>query len=189
MLGWIIVCVDDFAIVADDSVSNLVKEAIEKKWQISDKPLVPFGSGRTVEYLSVEITAAADGWQLSQGTYCDDLLTKWSMQDCRPIASLEDVPERIEDEEEPPLGGLNWLATRTRPDIAFTVSQLSSAVARAPQRALALGKRVLRYLAGARTHGLELRLATASKSGDVGAVLEGVGDASHEEGWAHTGYL
>ena len=62
MLGWIIVYVDDFAIVADDSVSNLVNDAIEKKWQISDKPLVPFGSGRTVEYLSVDITAAADGW-------------------------------------------------------------------------------------------------------------------------------
>ena len=63
---------------------------------------MPFGSKKTVEYLSVEITAASDGWQLSQSTYCDDLLTKWSMQECRPIASLEDVPERIEDEEEPP---------------------------------------------------------------------------------------
>ena len=104
---------------------------IEAKWQISDKPLVPFGSKKTVEYLSVERTTASDGWQLSQLTDCDDILTKWPMQACRSIASLEGVPERIKDEEEPPLaevrlaqrmaGGLNWLATRTRPDIAFVV--------------------------------------------------------------------
>ena len=84
-------------------------------------------------------------------------------------------------------GGLNWLATRTRPDIAFTVSQLASAAARAPQRALALGKRVLRYLAGARTHGLELRLSSAPRSGDPEAMIEGFGGASYEEGWAQTG--
>ena len=35
-------------------------------------------------------------------------------------------------------GGLNWLSTRTRPDISFTVSQLSSAAARAPLRAPAI---------------------------------------------------
>ena len=54
---------------------------------------------------------------------------------------------------------------------------------------VALGKRVLRYLAGTRTHGLELRLSTDSRSGDAEAVLEGVGDASHEEDWAQTGVL
>ena len=201
VLGWIIVYVDDFAIVASDAVSELVKQAIEKKWKISVKDIVPFGSGRSVEYLSVEVSAAKDGWTLSQQTYCDDLLSKWSMQDCRPIASLEDVPEHIEDEEEPPLqevrlaqrmaGGLNWLATRTRPDIAFTVSQLASAATRAPQRALALGKRILRYLAGTRTHALELRIPIRPQEGGgySEAVLEGFGDASYEEGWAQTGVL
>ena len=113
--GWIIVYVDDFAIVSSDPVS--------------DKPIVPFGSGKTVEYLSVEVEAVSDGWLLGQKTYCADLLTQWSMQECRPVDSLEDVPENIEDEEEPPLaevrlaqrmaGGLNWLATRTRP-VSYT---------------------------------------------------------------------
>ena len=103
MSGWIVVYVDDFAIASSDPVSELVKKAIEEKWKISDKPLVPFGSRKMAEYLSVEITVASDGWLFSQQTYCDDLLTKWSMQDCRPIASLEDVPGKIEDEEEPEL--------------------------------------------------------------------------------------
>ena len=42
VLGWIIVYVDDFAIVADDSVPECAKTAIGKKWQLSDKPVVPF---------------------------------------------------------------------------------------------------------------------------------------------------
>ena len=121
------------------------------------------------------------------------------MQGCRPVASLEDVPEKIEDEEEPQLpevrlaqrmaGGLAWLASSARPDIAFTVSQLASAATRAPQRALALGTRVLRYLAGTRTHGLELRIPIRPREGggESEAILEGVGDASYEEGWAQTG--
>ena len=68
--GVVVVYVDDFAVVSSDPVSELVKQAVEAKWKISDKPLAPFGSGLMAEYLSVEITAAADGWQLSQKTYC-----------------------------------------------------------------------------------------------------------------------
>ena len=97
-------------------------------------------------------------------------------------------------------GGLNWLATRTRPDIAFIVSQLSSAATKAPRRAIALGKRTLRYLAGTREDGImmEPRAATAVADGSgvhraqgCGGtpVLEGFGDASYEEGWAQTGVL
>ena len=192
---------DDFAIVSSDPVSDKVEKVIEEKWKISDKPIVPFGAGKIVEYLPAEIEAVSDGWLLGQKTYCADLLTKWYMQDCRPVASLEDVPEKIEDEEEPPLaevrlaqrmaGGLNWLATRTRPDIAFTVSQLASAATRAPQRALARGKRILRYLAGTRTRGLELRIPVRPREGGgvSEAILEGFGDAPYAEGWSLTGVL
>ena len=209
--GGRIVYVDDFAIVSDEAVSELVNQAIESKWTISTKPLVPFGSGQTVEYLSVEITAAKDGWLLSQITYCDDLLTKWSMQECRPVASLDGAPEKIEDAEEPPfaevrlaqrmVGCLNWLATRTRPNIACIVSQLASATTQSPPRAIALGKNTLHECAGRRDH----RIVTRGASGEthrprVGGcspprspesgrplALECFGDASYEEGYAQTG--
>mgnify|MGYP007045155660 CR=1 FL=1 len=91
------------------------------------------------------------------------------MHECRPSGSLEDTDEddsQDYEDKDPPLaevrkaqklaGGLNWLATRTRPDIAFVVSQISSAATRAPQRALALGKKCLRYLAGTKDHGMDL---------------------------------
>ena len=51
-------------------------------------------------------------------------------------------------------GGLNWLTTRTRPDLSFYVPQLASAATKQPIRDIAIGKRCLHYLAGARDHGL-----------------------------------
>ena len=54
-------------------------------------------------------------------------------------------------------GSLIWLATRTRPDISYAQSAVSSLAARDPSRALMLGKRVLRYLAGTTDVGLEFR--------------------------------
>ena len=130
---------------------------------------VAFGSGGSVEYLSVEIRALPDGWLLTQAAYTQDLLQKWSMTERRAMSSLGDLGpnEAIDDESEPALAdarmaqrmarGLNWLATRTRPGVACYVSQIAPAATRAPLRALALGKRCRRYLAGAKEHGLGLR--------------------------------
>ena len=96
-------------------------------------------------------------------------------------------------------GSLNWLATRTRPDISFIVSQLASAATKAPLRAIALGKRTLRYLAGARGHGIlmcgpKVRRNAFEEPGVGPYSLESggtptlgcFGGASHEEGYAQT---
>ena len=156
--------VDDFLILAPDAFLDKVNGAIESKWRITEKPTVHYGSGISVEYLSVNITAVKDGFFLEQSVYTQDLLAKWSMAECRSIGSLEDPTGDVEEDDEPDAedvhtvqrlaGGLNWLATRTRPDIAFIVSQLASAATKQPKRAIALGKRTLRYLAGTRDHGI-----------------------------------
>ena len=118
------------------------------------------------------------------------------MDECRALGSLEDVSNVPEPDGEPDpeevrqaqrlAGGLNWLATRTRPDIAFLVSQLSSAATRCPERALALGKRCLRYLTGTRDHGVVLTVDHKQHAvrGGLRAKLEAYGDASRGEGWA-----
>ena len=64
------------------------------------------------------------------------------MSECRALGSLEDEPEGAEPEKEPGpeevrkaqrlAGGLNWLATRTRPGISFYASQISSAATKTP---------------------------------------------------------
>ena len=76
-------------------------------------------------------------------------------------------------------GSLIWLATRTRPDISYAQSAVSSLATRDPLRALVLGKRVLRYLAGTRDVALVFR--------PDGADFTAYGDASFEAHRSTTG--
>ena len=198
VVGYLVVYVDDFLILGAGSTINAVTETVKSKWKITDKPTLKWGSKLSVEYLSVEISAVSDGWHLSQAVYCKDLLAKWGMEECRAIGSLEDVGDEVPEEDEPSpndvhkaqrlAGGLNWLATRTRPDISFVVSQLASAATRAPLRAIALGKRCLRYLARTRDHGIHMSSGNGSR-GSGPSKLEAYGDASYEEGFAQTGVI
>ena len=57
-------------------------------------------------------------------------------------------------------GALNWLATRTRPDIAFAVSRIASLSTVAPKAAVALAKRVLRLLITTQNEGLDMLTET-----------------------------
>ena len=54
-------------------------------------------------------------------------------------------------------GALNWLATKTRPDIVYSVSRIASLTLKNPDIAIVQAKRVLRYLAGTAGYGLLYR--------------------------------
>ena len=51
-------------------------------------------------------------------------------------------------------GSLMYLTTCTRPDIAFSVGQLSRYVQSPTQQHIGAAKRVLRYLIGTKSHGI-----------------------------------
>ena len=53
------------------------------------------------------------------------------------------------------VGELVWVATRTRPDLAFTITKLASLVTKDPQQVLDLTKHVWCYLAATADHGLQ----------------------------------
>ena len=132
VVGFLVTYVDDFLILGGDALTDRVTDVIKQKWKSTEKPKVAYGSECSVEYLSVNITAYPTGYFLDQTVYTQDLLAKWSMSECRAIGSLEEPGDAIEEDEEADeaevrtaqrlAGGLNWLATRTRPDIAFIVS-------------------------------------------------------------------
>ena len=101
------------------------------------------------------------------------MLEKWGLDKASPVGTI-DIEAYDEDEilPEPEIkdvrsaqrmsGGLIWLSGRTRPDLAFSVSRVSSQSTIRPLWALRLGKRVLRYLLGTRHHVLRYK---PSKSG------------------------
>merc|ERR1712175_12075 len=62
-------------------------------------------------------------------------------------------------------GSLIWLSTRTRPDITYAQSRISSMMAKAPKAAVLEAMRVLRYLKGTKDVGLNFK--PCSNSGEV----------------------
>ena len=70
-------------------------------------------------------------------------------------------------------GEFNWLATRTRADLAYYTSVISSAATKHGEWTLQLCKKVLRYLCGTVGHGLRLTVG---------------GDETTLVGWSDAGY-
>ena len=102
---------------------------------------------------------------MSQEAFVRDVLKTWEMTDCKPaiapgIPTTVELPE--EEEQDPEdvhraqkiAGSLIWLSTRTRPDITYAQSRISSMMTKAPKTAVLEAIRVLRYLQGTKHYAL-----------------------------------
>ena len=90
---------------------------------------------------------------MSQEAFIRDVLETWEMTNCRPLMAPGE-PTTVELPEEQELdpedihraqkmaGSLIWLSTRTRPDITYAQSRISSMMTKAPKRASMEGMRV-----------------------------------------------
>ena len=107
---------------------------------------------------------------MSQGPYIRDVLSTWEMSNCRPVMvpgqpTKVELPEQTEEETDPEdvqraqklAGSLIWLSTRTRPDISYVQSRISSMATKTPKIAVMEGMRVLRYLQGTKDVGLSFQ--------------------------------
>ena len=73
-----------------------------------------------------------------------------------PLPSQPDVPTaEVLKQLQGFSGEFNWLAMRTRPDIAYFTSLLASACTKFASWSLELAKKILRYLQGTATQGLD----------------------------------
>jgi hypothetical protein len=127
---------------------------------------------------------------LSQTTYIDSLLRKFNMIDCKPISVPLDPTVQLSREQCPAtamalaemkgipyrelIGGFVWLATATRPDLAFTVCVLSRFVDNPGLPHWSAAKRVLQYLKGTRTHALTYNASDSTLGLDIFADADGM---------------
>ena len=83
---------------------------------------------------------------MSQGPYIRDVLSTWEMSNCRPVMvpgqpTKVELPEQTEEDTDPEdvqraqklAGSLIWLSTRTRPDISYAQSRISSMATKNPK--------------------------------------------------------
>ncbi|XP_013594781.1 PREDICTED: uncharacterized mitochondrial protein AtMg00810-like [Brassica oleracea var. oleracea] len=108
---------------------------------------------------------------LSQSAYAKEILQRAGMQDCKPITTPVDIKSKLSQEGGDKItdstlyrslaGALQYL-TLTRPDIQYAVHQLCLFMHDPLVTHLTALKRVLRYLQGTLSHGLQLHKSSSN---------------------------
>lgn len=130
----IAVYVDDLLVVGEPDDVERCKKELAEEFDMKDL-------GEVSWLLGVEVTRFRDQFQLSQHKYVNDVLERFGMINCRPIATPMTPGEHLTqdgsasgggalDEEgsrvyRSAVGSLMYLAVGTRPDIAAAVSVVS----------------------------------------------------------------
>ena len=95
--------------------------------------------------------------KLHQAQYLTNLLEKFGMQDCKPVATPVDQSTKLLPNEGPPvnkeqyqalIGGLTYAVTATRPDLAHALGTVNQFCSNPGEEHWKAAKRILRYIKG-----------------------------------------
>ncbi len=180
--------VDDLVIATKhDKTLKRFKKSISSTYRMVDKGVMTW-------CLGMSVMQDATGIELSQATYVDKILQRFSMTDAKPAPtpfpsglqlSAEQSPTTDQEREEmakvpyrQAVGALIHLVTCTRPDVAFHVGQLARYSANPGHAHWQALKHLLRYLSA--TKHLSIRYSRNDPNGDklTDLVLTGYVDAS-----------
>ena len=194
---WVAFWVDDFIVMARDVVTkNDFKAAISRQFQMRDL-------GAINQFLGMTITRDINNGTLTlvSQKHIADILERFGMQDAKPaytplphktvLRACTDDADRLSPAcpYRAVVGSLLYVATWTRPDISFAVSQIASFQDNPTNAHWQAAKHILRYLKGTRTLGLTFSANPSSSS----STLTGYADASWGEDLdtrkSQTGYV
>ena len=154
--------VDDFKIVGDEDDARTVLDALKAKFEINDL-------GQIRHYLGTSVEMSERGIKISQSSYIEDLLDSFSMSDAHATKSPLNPGIMIDDQPDPNIpiteyqrgtGSLQYLATKTRPDICRAACLLAEHNAKPTKQCWDALMHVLRYLKGTKDLGLTYDRAT-----------------------------
>ncbi|KAE9312992.1 hypothetical protein PR003_g19619 [Phytophthora rubi] len=142
--------------------------------------------GELSEYLGVEVQQNAKEVFISQRKYAKEILTKYGYDSANKCGNPMETKARLvpagDDESvdssydyRGALGMLMYLATCTRPDLAYALGQLSRFVSKPTTKHVGALKRVLRYLVGTTEYGI--RYLKGPADGNAAIVLQGFCDS------------
>jgi hypothetical protein len=189
--------VDDLLLFADTAeMMRKLKDKLKTVFEVTD-----LGEPQKIVGIEIERDRVRGRLKISQAQYIDNLLAKYNMTDCNPVATPMDLSANLDDKPELPedspirtlygslVGSLMFLTTATRPDIACAVRKLATYISRPGQAHWIAAKRILRYLKGTRTLGVTF---VRDNNPDKRSLLRGYSDASfnsESDGKSVTGYV
>ena len=152
-LAYVGIYVDDVLVVGSDAILTEMMERLSTIFQMA--PYDKVTREQPVTFCGYEIYKEEKGYGLRQEKYIQELLSRRAVEgkEGQPLPKIVEG----EDEEQHELwvvrevqaivGELQWLATRTRPDLSYATAFVARLVHRRPAYALKLCHYMLRYLA------------------------------------------
>ena len=153
----VLLYVDDIIITGNSrAIMDRFKASISNRFKMKD-----LGMLRWILGVEIRRDRAKRTLELSQGAYIDSVLARFGMEDSKSVATpAEGVLKRMTDgqtdhEYMQLVGSVLYLATISRPDIAFAVQNLGRHMQRVGPEHWVAAKRLLKYLSGTRQLGIQ----------------------------------
>ena len=150
--------------------------------------------GRLHYFLGIEVTYSPNQLHLCQQRYITDILASSKLLDSKPtptpgsvtkpISKFDGIPLDDPSEYRRLIGSLQYV-TMTRPDISFAVNRACQFMQQPTSTHLLAVKRILRYLAGTKSHGITF---TASKSLSLSAFSDADWASNPDDRRSTSGY-
>ncbi|CAE7446981.1 RE1 [Symbiodinium sp. CCMP2592] len=166
-LGYVMVYIDDLMIMAEEGVMHSMFKWVSDQWECDDLDVLEYD--HPIRFLGMELHKTVDGVELSQEGFIRELLRAHGHtgSSSRSQGSRETLLLTVEEEEallssekmdlsgqeqqvkeaQRWVGEMLWLCGRTRPDIQYVTSIMSSRLTRCPDLVNKIGMRLLDYLA------------------------------------------
>ena len=153
-VGYVGVYVDDLMFASTRETVESAIAALGKVFQLAPEEYVNVND--PVTFCGYEIKETEEGFSLGQQKYIREMLKKHdiSRSDVCPAPKIEEA-EKEEEYELSDLrlaqgltGELSWVASRSRPDLAFAVGLMSRLIHKRPKFVAKIGFQAMRYLHG-----------------------------------------
>ncbi|CAE6952631.1 Papst2 [Symbiodinium sp. CCMP2592] len=195
MKALIIIYVDDMLIIGMQEAVKEVANLVQGVWATS--PLTFLRPGNPLRFLGMELSMSDDESMIlvGQQAYIEELCRNYGVQrhDKIPVSKDASNFNVMKEDVEPDEGGiaqaqrvtgeLLWISQKTRPDLSYGCSLLSSITLKAPYRAVEVGMKMIRYLYGTKTWRMAFR------KGDKSLTMFPDAAFAPESERSHTGWL
>lgn len=158
-MAYILLYVDDIVLTASDhTFLQWIIDSLKTEFPMTDM-------GKLSYFLGIKAVFNEKGLFLSQEAYAQDIISRAGMKDCKPCNTPVDLNSKLSADvgdlvSDPTAyrslaGALQYL-TFTRPEISYAVHQICLFMHSQRQPHLQALKRIIRYIQGTKSHGLQL---------------------------------
>ena len=152
--GFLATYVDDILVTAPDGLAQALLEHLRTLWQCSPAEVASWEN--PMRFCGYELRETQHGYLITQQNYIRDMCGKHGIESGGGIpASLfkdlgsdeTEIDSGTLREAQQLVGEMQWVATRTRPDVTYHLGVMSRLMHRRPKKVVALGMELMRYLA------------------------------------------